>query len=154
MAAASSSGIRHGSSWLQRKINLRPQHRGGHLITDEVVKQVPEISQFAVGLFHMQIMHTSASLALNENWDPDVRDDVENFMNKLVPENLPYQHSCEGPDDMPAHIKAILFGSSLSIPITDGKLNLGTWQGIWLCEHRNRAGSRKVVVTINGSLKD
>ncbi|KAM7302311.1 pre-miRNA 5'-monophosphate methyltransferase [Ixodes scapularis] len=137
-----------------RKINLRPQHRGGHLITDEVVKQVPEISQFAVGLFHIQIMHTSASLALNENWDPDVRDDVENFMNKLVPENLPYQHSCEGPDDMPAHIKAILFGSSLSIPITDGKLNLGTWQGIWLCEHRNRAGSRKVVVTINGSLKD
>ncbi|KAH7967216.1 hypothetical protein HPB49_023559 [Dermacentor silvarum] len=124
----------------KRKINLRPQHRGGHLITDEVVKQVPEISQFAVGLFHIQIMHTSASLALNENWDPDVRDDVENFMNKLVPENLPYQHSCEGPDDMPAHIKAILFGSSLSIPITDGKLNLGTWQGIWLCEHRNRAG--------------
>ncbi|XP_037563072.1 UPF0047 protein YjbQ [Dermacentor silvarum] len=154
MATASGSGIRHGSSWVQRKINLRPQHRGGHLITDEVVKQVPEISQFAVGLFHIQIMHTSASLALNENWDPDVRDDVENFMNKLVPENLPYQHSCEGPDDMPAHIKAILFGSSLSIPITDGKLNLGTWQGIWLCEHRNRAGSRKVVVTINGSLKD
>ncbi|OQR68777.1 UPF0047 protein yjbQ-like [Tropilaelaps mercedesae] len=146
--------IRHGSSWFQRKINLRPQHRGGHLITDEILKQVPEIQQFAVGLLHIQIMHTSASLALNENWDPDVRDDVENFMNKLVPENLPYQHSCEGPDDMPAHIKSLLFGSSLSIPITDGRLNLGQWQGVWLCEHRNRAGSRKLVITINGSLKD
>lgn len=152
--AAGTSSIRHGSAWVQRKMNLRPVHRGCHLITDEVMKQVPEIHQFAVGFFHIQIMHTSASLALNENWDPDVREDMEMFLNRVVPETLPFRHSCEGPDDMPAHIKACFLGSSLTIPITDGKLNLGTWQGIWLCEHRNRAGSRKVVVTLNGALKE
>jgi len=99
-------------------------------------------------------MHTSASLALNENWDPDVREDMEMFLSRLVPENIPYRHSCEGPDDMPAHIKACFLGSSLTIPISDGKLSLGTWQGIWLCEHRNRAGSRKIMVTINGALRE
>ncbi|RWS24958.1 putative 39S ribosomal protein L45-like protein [Leptotrombidium deliense] len=137
-----------------RKIHLRPVLRGCHLITDEVLKQLTEISEFSVGLCHIQIMHTSASLALNENWDPDVREDMEMFLSRLVPESTPFRHSCEGPDDMPAHIKACFLGSSLTIPITDGKLNLGTWQGIWLNEHRNRAGSRKVVVTINGALKN
>ncbi|CAD0202484.1 unnamed protein product [Chrysodeixis includens] len=126
---ASNRGIQIGSAWFQRKLNLRPQHRGVHLVTEEILKQVPELSQFAVGLCHIQIMHTSASLALNESWDPDVRDDMEMMLNKIVPEGLPYRHSCEGPDDMPAHVKACFLGSSLTIPITDGKLNLGTWQG-------------------------
>ncbi|KAJ1521650.1 hypothetical protein ONE63_003296 [Megalurothrips usitatus] len=152
--ASSNRGIQIGSAWFQRKINLRPQHRGVHLVTEEILRQMPEIGQFAVGLFHVQILHTSASLALNESWDPDVRDDMEMMLNKIVPEGLPYRHSCEGPDDMPAHVKACFLGSSLSIPITEGKLNVGTWQGIWLCEHRDHAGSRKVVVTINGCLRD
>ncbi|XP_076327903.1 UPF0047 protein YjbQ-like [Tachypleus tridentatus] len=150
----SSTGIIRGSSWIQKKINLKPLQRGCHLITDEIVKQVPELSQFVVGILHLQVMHTSASLALNENWDPDVRKDVEMFLTKLVPESMPFRHSCEGPDDMPAHIKACFMGSSLTIPVSKGSLNLGTWQGIWLCEHRDRAGSRKVVVTINGATKD
>ncbi|ODN06046.1 hypothetical protein Ocin01_00626 [Orchesella cincta] len=173
---SSSRGIQMGSAWFQRKINLRPQHRGVHLVTEEILRQIPELGNFTVGLFHIQILHTSASLALNESWDPDVRDDMEMMLNKLVPEvspfdysqrtfyaqaqrfntnlqqGLPYKHSCEGPDDMPAHVKACLLGSSLSIPISEGKLNLGTWQGIWLCEHRNHAGSRKLVVTLNGVL--
>ncbi|RWS17371.1 putative 39S ribosomal protein L45-like protein [Dinothrombium tinctorium] len=146
--------VRNNNAWFQRKIHLRPVLRGCHLITDEVLKQLTEITEFSVGLCHIQILHTSASLALNENWDPDVREDMEMFLSRLVPESTPFRHSCEGPDDMPAHIKACFLGSSLTIPITDGKLNLGTWQGIWLCEHRNRAGSRKVVVTINGALKN
>lgn len=100
------------------------------------------------------VLHTSASLALNESWDPDVRDDMEMMLNKIVPEGLEYRHSCEGPDDMPAHVKACFLGSSLSIPITDGKLALGTWQGIWLGEHRDHAGSRKLVVTLTGVLRD
>ncbi|KPM09990.1 hypothetical protein NH340_JMT08699 [Sarcoptes scabiei] len=99
-------------------------------------------------------MHTSASLVLNENWDPDVRDDMEMFLSKFVTEDLPFRHVSEGPDDMPAHIKASFLGSSLTIPITEGRLALGTWQGVWLCEHRNNAGSRKVIVTINGSLRN
>ncbi|KAK3923727.1 UPF0047 protein YjbQ [Frankliniella fusca] len=152
--ASSNRGIQIGSAWFQRKINLRPQHRGVHLVTEEILRQMPEIGQFSVGLFHVQILHTSASLALNESWDPDVRDDMEMMLNKIVPEGLPYRHSCEGPDDMPAHVKACFLGSSLSIPISEGKLNVGTWQGIWLCEHRDHAGSRKVVVTINGCLRD
>lgn len=147
-------GLQIGSAWFQRKINLRPQHRGVHLVTEEILRQMPELCQFSVGLFHVQILHTSASLALNESWDPDVRDDMEMMLNKIVPEGLPYRHSCEGPDDMPAHVKACFLGSSLTIPITDGKLNLGTWQGIWLCEHRDQAGSRKLVVTLNGCLRD
>lgn len=151
---ASNRGIQIGSAWFQRKLNLRPQHRGVHLVTEEILKQVPELSQFAVGLCHIQILHTSASLALNESWDPDVRDDMEMMLNKIVPEGLPYRHSCEGPDDMPAHVKACFLGSSLTIPITDGKLNLGTWQGVWLCEHRNHAGSRKIVVTLSGCPRD
>ncbi|XP_015925694.1 UPF0047 protein YjbQ [Parasteatoda tepidariorum] len=156
MATASTSNgiVKQGSAWFQKKINLRPVHRGCHLVTDEILKQIPELSNFAVGLFHIQIMHTSASLALNENWDPHVRVDMEMFLTQLVPESIPFKHSCEGPDDMPAHIKACFLGSSLTLPITNGQLNLGTWQGIWLCEHRNRAGSRKVIITINGALND
>lgn len=142
------------SAWFQKKINLRPQHRGVHLVTEEILRQIPEIAQFAMGLCHVQILHTSASLALNESWDPDVRDDMEMMLNKIVPEGLAYRHSCEGPDDMPAHVKACFLGSSLTIPITEGKLNLGTWQGVWLCEHRDRAGSRKLLVTLNGCLRD
>ncbi|XP_011291002.1 UPF0047 protein YjbQ-like [Musca domestica] len=144
------SGLQIGSAWFQRKINLRPQHRGVHLVTEEILRQMPELSQFSVGLCHVQILHTSASLALNESWDPDVRDDMEMMLNKIVPEGLPYRHSCEGPDDMPAHVKACFLGSSLTIPITDGKLSLGTWQGVWLCEHRDQAGSRKLVITLSG----
>ncbi|XP_065074579.1 UPF0047 protein YjbQ-like [Ochlerotatus camptorhynchus] len=102
----------------------------------------------------MEVLHTSASLALNESWDPDVRDDMEMMLNKIVPEGLPYRHSCEGPDDMPAHVKACFLGSSLTIPITDGKLSLGTWQGVWLCEHRDHAGSRKLVITLSGCPRD
>ncbi|GAB6030473.1 hypothetical protein CHUAL_007338 [Chamberlinius hualienensis] len=139
--ATSSRGLQYGSAWFQRKINLRPCHRGCHLVTDEILKQIPELNQFAMGLCHVQILHTSASLALNENWDPDVREDMEMVLNRLVPETLPYRHSSEGPDDMPGHVKACFLGSDLTIPVTDGKLNLGTWQGIWLCEHRNRAVS-------------
>lgn len=150
--ASSSRGIQIGSAWFQRKVNLRPQHRGVHLVTEEILRQIPEICSFTVGIFHLQILHTSASLALNESWDPDVRDDMEMMLNKLVPEGLPYKHSCEGPDDMPAHVKACLLGSSLSIPICEGKLSLGQWQGIWLCEHRSQAGSRKLVCTLNGCL--
>lgn len=142
--------IQIGSAWFQRKINLRPQHRGVHLVTEEILRQMPELGQFSVGLCHVQILHTSASLALNESWDPDVRDDMEMMLNKIVPEGLPYRHSCEGPDDMPAHVKACFLGSSLTIPITDGKLSLGTWQGVWLCEHRDQAGSRKLVITLTG----
>lgn len=145
-----SSGLQIGSAWFQRKINLRPQHRGVHLVTEEILRQMPELGQFSVGLCHVQILHTSASLALNESWDPDVRDDMEMMLNKIVPEGLPYRHSCEGPDDMPAHVKACFLGSSLTIPITDGKLSLGTWQGVWLCEHRDQAGSRKLVITLSG----
>uniref|UniRef100_A0A1B6CAG7 Secondary thiamine-phosphate synthase enzyme n=1 Tax=Clastoptera arizonana TaxID=38151 RepID=A0A1B6CAG7_9HEMI len=143
-----------GSAWFQQVITLKERRRGVHLVHDEIIKPVTKINQFSVGLFHIQILHTSASLALNESWDPDVRDDMEMMLNKIVPEGLNYRHSCEGPDDMPAHVKACFLGSSLTIPITDGKLNLGTWQGIWLCEHRDHAGSRKVVVTINGCLRD
>jgi len=150
--ASSSRGIQVGSAWFQTKVKLRPQHRGIHLITDEITKEVPELRQFTVGMLHIQLLHTSASLALNENWDPCVRDDMEMMLNKIVPEGMPYRHSCEGPDDMPAHVKACFIGSSLSVPICDGKLHLGQWQGIWFCEHRNDAGARKVVVTINGCL--
>lgn len=145
--------IRNNTAWFQKKIHLRPVLRGCHLVTDELTKQIPELNEFQCGICHIHIMHTSASLAINENWDPDVREDMEMFLSRLIPETTPFRHSCEGPDDMPAHIKACFLGSSLTIPVSDGKLNLGTWQGIWLCEHRNRAGSRKLTITISGALK-
>jgi len=137
--------------WIQKEIRLEPKRRGFHVITDEVLRQLPELREIKTGIFHIHIKHTSASLTINENVSPDVRSDMEKHFNKMVPENMPYyDHNSEGADDMPAHIKASILGSSLSIPITNGNLNLGTWQGIYLCEHRNHGGSRKVVITIQG----
>lgn len=137
--------------WIQKEISLNPRQRGFHLITDEVLKDLPEVQEIEVGTMQVFIKHTSASLTINEDADPTVRDDFESHFNQMVPENVPYyQHTFEGPDDMPAHLKSSILGSSVSIPVTDGKLNLGTWQGIYLCEHRNRGGSRKLVVTIQG----
>jgi secondary thiamine-phosphate synthase enzyme len=138
-------------TWYQKEIVLSPKPRGFHLVTREIVSQVPQIRDFSIGLAHIFIQHSSAALALNENADPTVRQDMESHFNVIVPENAPYFiHTYEGPDDMPAHIKAVLLGSSLTIPITNGTLNLGTWQGIYLCEHRNRARSRRLVVTLHG----
>ena len=137
--------------WIQKEILLNPRQRGFHLITDEVLKHLPEVQEIEVGTMQVFIKHTSASLTINEDADPTVRGDFESHFNQMVPENAPYyQHTFEGPDDMPAHLKSSILGSSVSIPITDGKLNFGTWQGIYLCEHRNRGGSRKLVVTIQG----
>ena len=137
--------------WIQKTISLSPHQRGFHLIIDEIVEGVPEMSQIKIGLLHLFIKHTSASLTINEDADPTVRTDFESHFNHLVPENQPYyKHTFEGPDDMPAHLKTSLLGSSVSIPITKGKLALGTWQGIYLCEHRNHGGNRILVATIQG----
>ena len=137
--------------WIQKTISLSPHPRGFHLITNEIVENVPEMSQIKAGLLHLFIKHTSASLTINEDADPTVRTDFESHFNHLVPENQPYyKHTFEGPDDMPAHLKTSLLGSSVSIPITKGKLALGTWQGIYLCEHRNHGGNRTLVATIQG----
>ncbi|KAG0276223.1 hypothetical protein BGZ95_007820 [Linnemannia exigua] len=137
-------------SWAQTTIRLPAKHRGCHLVTHEIEKQLPELKQFSVGMANIFLQHTSASLTLNENADPDVRVDMEMALNKIAPENLPYIHTDEGPDDMPGHLKSSLFGVSLNIPITNGRLNLGTWQGIWMCEHRDHASGRKIVVTMQG----
>jgi secondary thiamine-phosphate synthase enzyme len=135
----------------QTEIRLPEFPRGFHLITDLIERQVPEIASLNVGLAHVFIKHTSASLSLNENADPTVRADFESHLNRLVPEDAPYyQHRFEGPDDMPAHLKSSLLGSAVTIPITAGRLNLGTWQGIYLCEHRDRGGRRRLVVTAIG----
>ncbi len=140
--------------WYQRQITLKARPRGFHLITDEVMAQAPEIDNVAVGLAHFFIQHTSASLTLNENADPDVRGDFERHFNEMVPENQPYyRHTLEGPDDMPAHIKASLLGSGLTIPIRGGRLALGTWQGLYLCEHRDHGGPRRLVLTVFGEEK-
>ena len=131
----------------QSEFSLPPFKRGFHLVTQEVLRQIGPLP--LSGLLHLFIKHTSAGLAINENADPSVRVDFENFFNKLVPENEPYlTHTMEGPDDMPAHVKSVLAGSSVSIPITEGRLNLGTWQGIYLCEFRNYGGRRKLVATV------
>ncbi|GHA51320.1 hypothetical protein GCM10007103_34830 [Salinimicrobium marinum] len=136
----------------QKEISLSPKPRGFHLVTDEVVRQFPEISEIRTGMFQAFIKHTSAGLTINENADPTVREDFENHINEMVPEDQPYyKHTMEGPDDMPAHIKASLMGTSVQIPITNGRLNLGTWQGIYLCEHRNSGGGRKLVLTAFGN---
>ena len=136
---------------VQKSFKLAPRSRGFHLVTDEVVRQLPELRQFERGLFHLFIQHTSASLAINENADPSVRDDFEAHFDVLAPENARhYTHDAEGPDDMPAHLKAALLGCSVSVPVTGGRLNLGTWQGIYLGEHRDRGGARTVVATIVG----
>ena len=138
--------------WVQREIFLDPRPRGFHLVTREVVGAIPELGDVAIGLLHLLIQHTSASLALNENASPDVRRDFESYFSAVVPEDAPFwTHTLEGADDMPAHIKASLLGPSLTLPISRGRLALGTWQGIYLCEHRNRGGSRSVMATIWGT---
>jgi secondary thiamine-phosphate synthase enzyme len=137
--------------WAQHQIELPPYPRGFHLVTKEVVGALPELGTLRAGLLHLHILHTSASLTLNENASADVRRDFESWFSAAVPEEAPYwTHTLEGPDDMPAHIKAALLGPSLTIPVADGTLALGTWQGIYLCEHRDRGGPRRLVATLNG----
>lgn len=139
-------------SWFQYSLELSPQRRGFHLVTREVERAATELADCRIGILHVHIQHTSASLTINENADPDVRIDMETAMNHVVPENQRFVHTLEGPDDMPAHVKSSLLGNSLSIPVRDGRLVLGTWQGIYLCEHRDRATSRRLVITLNGEL--
>lgn len=140
-----------GIMWIQKEIRLAARTRGFHLITDEILRQLPELARYKVGLMNILLKHTSASLTLNENADPSVRQDFESFFNRAVPENEPYYlHNDEGSDDLPAHLKASILGASLNLPITHGRLNLGIWQGIYLCEHRNQGGSRLLVVTLHG----
>ena len=139
--------------WIQKTITLSPRSRGFHIITHDVLENIPELKDLKTGILQLFIKHTSASLTINENADPTVLTDFESHFNMLAPENQSYyQHTFEGSDDMPAHLKASLLGSSVSIPITDGRLNLGTWQGIYLCEHRNRGSERKLIITIQGSV--
>lgn len=136
--------------WWQETITLKARPRGLHLVTEEVLARIP-LRDVQVGLLHLFIQHTSAALTLNENADPDVRGDLERWLNQAVPENAPYyEHTLEGPDDMPAHVKASLLGASLSLPVRDGRLALGTWQGVWLCELRNHGGPRRLIATLNG----
>ncbi len=136
--------------WFQRTLELPPKRRGFHLITAEVLGGLGELSRVEVGLLHVFIQHTSASLTINENADADVPVDLESSFNAIAPEDFDYRHTIEGPDDMPAHVKASMLGSSISIPVRAGRLLLGTWQGIYLCEHRNRASGRKLVLTLQG----
>jgi secondary thiamine-phosphate synthase enzyme len=137
--------------WIQKEFILPQKKRGFHLVTNEILGEIPELGTLRRGLLHLFIKHTSASLAINENADPTVRQDMESHFNAMVPERAPYYlHDYEGDDDMPAHIKNCLLGSSLTIPITQGKLNLGIWQGIYLCEHRNHGGNRAIVATLHG----
>jgi secondary thiamine-phosphate synthase enzyme len=137
-------------TWLQREIELRPRPRGVHLVTSEIVDALPELRDLHVGLAHLFIRHTSASLTLNENASPDVRRDFESWFNVAVPEDFAWTHTAEGADDMPAHIKASLMGPTLSLPIAGGRLALGTWQGVYLCEHRDHGGSRSLLATLHG----
>lgn len=137
--------------WIQKEINLPVMPRGFHLITKHILQALPEISCLEIGLLNLLIKHTSASITINENADPTVRKDFENFFNRVVPENEPYYlHNDEGSDDLPAHLKSSILGASLTIPVTHGHLNLGVWQGIYLCEHRNNGGSRSMVLTLTG----
>lgn len=137
--------------WIQKEITLKSRSKGFHLVTDEILSYAPEIKDIKIGLINIFLKHTSASLTINENADPDVRSDMKKYFDEIVPENKKYfEHTSEGVDDMPAHIKTSLLGNSITIPITNGRLNLGIWQGIYLCEHRNYGGSRKAVLTING----
>src|SRR4030095_1816841 len=136
---------------IQKEFSLKPRKRGFHIVTDEVLSNLPELRMIQAGTMHLFIKHTSASLSINENADPSVRTDMETHFNVMVPEDADYyEHTLEGPDDMTSHIKASIIGAGLTIPVTNGKLNLGTWQGIYLCEHRNNGGTRKIVVTVIG----
>jgi secondary thiamine-phosphate synthase enzyme len=137
-------------TWTQRNLNLPAKSRGWHLVTDEVVGALPELSETGCGVLDVFIQHTSASLSINENADPDVPRDLEASINAIAPEDFPYRHTLEGPDDMPAHVKNSLLGCSLSIPVSGGRLALGTWQGIYLVEHRDRASGRRLVLTLHG----
>lgn len=138
-------------NWIQKEISLKGKRRGFHLITDEIISNIPEIKNISTGLINIFLKHTSASLSINENVSPDVRRDMERHFNKMVPENAPYfEHKLEGADDMPAHLKTVILGNSLTIPVTKGQINLGTWQGIYLNEHRNNAHNRELVITILG----
>jgi len=137
--------------WYQTRLTLPPFQRGFHLITDHILRAVPEVASVQIGLLNVFIQHTSASLSINENADPDVPKDLESAFNAMAPEDFPYEHTCEGPDDMPAHVKASLLGSSLTIPISNGRLCLGTWQGLYLCEHRNQGGQRSIILTIQSN---
>ena len=137
--------------WIQKDITLPQYSRGFHIITDEIIGSISELKELSVGIIHIFIKHTSASLAINEGADPAVRIDFETFFNKSVPENSPvFIHNDEGPDDMPAHIKSAILGSSLSIPIRNGKVDMGTWQDVYLCEHRNNPTRRKLTITVQG----
>lgn len=137
--------------WIQKQITLKAKPRGFHIITDEILRNIPELSKIKIGMMNIFIQHTSASIAINENVSSDVRRDFERYFNKFVPENENYfEHTLEGKDDLPAHIKSTIIGQSVNIPVSNGSLNLGTWQGIYLCEHRNYGGSRDLVVTIWG----
>ena len=136
--------------WTQRQLVLPALKRGFHLITREVVAELPELARVGTGLLHVFIQHTSASLTINENADPDVPADLETSFSSIAPQDFPYRHTMEGPDDMPAHVKAALLGSSVTIPVANGQLALGTWQGIYLCEHRDNGGRRRLVLTLWG----
>jgi secondary thiamine-phosphate synthase enzyme len=137
--------------WFQKEISLKARVRGFHLVTEEIVRQLPELGSVSVGMLNVFIKHTSASLTINENADPTVRQDFESFFNRSVPEDEPYyKHTDEGSDDLPSHLKSSILGCSLNIPVTNGRLNLGVWQGIYLCEHRNHGGNRKLIVTLQG----
>lgn len=141
--------------WIQKNIAIEKKQKGFHLITDQLIDQIPEINKLNIGLLHVFILHTSASITLNENMDSSVRDDFESFFNHLVPEDQNYfRHTYEGSDDMPAHLKSSILGSSIIIPISNGRLKLGTWQGIYLCEHRRNASPRKIMLTIYGEKKN
>jgi secondary thiamine-phosphate synthase enzyme len=137
-------------AWLQHELRLAPRRRGFHLITAEIEAALRDLPPLRVGLLHVFIQHTSASLSINENADPDVPRDLEMAFNAIAREDFPYVHTMEGPDDMPAHVKASMIGSSVTVPIENGRLLLGTWQGIYLCEHRDRGGPRRLVLTVNG----
>lgn len=137
-------------AWIQHELRIPPQRRGFHIITRDVEAALPELSRFKVGLLHVFIMHTSASVSINENADPDVPRDLEMAFNKIAREDFPYDHTLEGPDDMPAHVKSSMIGSSVTVPVRDGRLCLGTWQGIYLCEHRNHGGTRRLMLTLQG----
>ena len=137
--------------WVQRKITIPAQRRGFHLITSLIEHEIEELGQIDIGVLHVFIQHTSASLTINENADPDVQVDLESSISAIAPENFPYIHTMEGPDDMPAHVKASLLGASVSVPINNGCLLLGTWQGIYLAEHRDRASSRNLILTLQGT---
>ncbi|CAN5477168.1 secondary thiamine-phosphate synthase enzyme YjbQ [soil metagenome] len=137
---------------IQTTITLSPKARGFHLVTDEILKEIPNLTEINKGIAHIFIQHTSAGLTINENADPSVRRDFESHFNRMVPEDTSlFEHTLEGPDDMTSHIKSSILGHSVSVPITKGRFNLGTWQGIYLCEHRNHGGSRKLVITLMGT---